>query len=119
MGPMSQQEWQNAGALWIAAATDNGNMYRKDFTVPGGAKLLRAHAYVAGIGFHEFRVNGAKVGFDAFGGAWTTYSKRVLYRTYDLTTLLIVGAYAFVFVSLHHLVIQAQHNRCDAWARLA
>jgi alpha-L-rhamnosidase len=61
-------------------------LFRKEFVVR--REVRRARVYVSGLGYYELRINGAKVGDSVLDPAWTTYSKRVLYSTYDVTDLL-------------------------------
>ena len=51
----------------------------------------RAVVYVSGLGQYELRLNGKKVSDDVLSPAWTDYRKRVLYNTYDVTSLLKSG----------------------------
>ncbi|XNN04812.1 family 78 glycoside hydrolase catalytic domain [Streptomyces sp. Inha503] len=53
--------------------------------------MAGARAYVAGLGFHELRLNGAKVGDRVLAPANTPYDRRVLYDTYDVTKALRKG----------------------------
>jgi alpha-L-rhamnosidase len=82
MGLLSADEWK---AQWIAG----GNLLRKEFSVPG--KVRRARAYVTALGYYELRLNGEKVGANVLDPAWTTYEKRSLYTTYDVTECLRQG----------------------------
>jgi alpha-L-rhamnosidase len=59
---------------------------RKDFVL---SQLPdRAMLYVTALGLVEPHLNGARVGNDYFVPGWTDYSKRIYYRTYDVTSLL-------------------------------
>jgi len=78
-------EWRGR---WIGGA----NQLRKEFAVDG--EVLRARAYICGLGYYELRVNGRKVGANVLDPAWTTYDKRALYVTYDLAPYLKPGANA-------------------------
>lgn len=79
------------GARWMGPSeTDAGSpLLRKDFSL--GKKVATARAYVAGLGFHELRLNGAKVGDHELAPANTPYDRRVLYDTYDVTKALRAG----------------------------
>lgn len=85
MGLLTPQEWRGQ---WIGGA----NQLRTEFQLPEAA--LRARAYVCGLGYHELRINGAKVGNSVLDPGWTTYDKRVLYVTFDVTPYLRRGANA-------------------------
>ena len=47
--------------------------------------MRQARAYVSGLGYYELRLNGQRVGDQVLDPGWTTYAKRVLYSTYDVT----------------------------------
>lgn len=48
-------------------------------------KIAEATAYVCGLGFYEFSLNGKKVGDSEFAPLWSDYDKSVYYNTYDVT----------------------------------
>jgi alpha-L-rhamnosidase len=81
-GLFERSDWKGT---WIGGK----NLLRKEFTVDGRVK--RARAYVCGLGYHELRVNGRKAGNHVLDPGWTTYDKRVLYITYDVTNALRQG----------------------------
>jgi alpha-L-rhamnosidase len=64
-------------------------MLRRTFTVRGG--LVRATAYVSGLGLSEFYLNGNKVGDAVLSPGLTDYRKHVQYVTYDITAQLTTG----------------------------
>ena len=64
-------------------------LFRKEFVL--AKKIARARIYVSGLGYYELRLNGEKVGDHVLDPGWTTYSKRVLYSTYDVTDQLKQG----------------------------
>ncbi|MBW3625114.1 MAG: alpha-L-rhamnosidase N-terminal domain-containing protein, partial [Armatimonadetes bacterium] len=67
-------------------------LFRREFTL--GKEVRRARAYVSGLGYYELRLNGQRVGDRVLDPAWTDYSKRVFYSTYDVTELLRRGGNA-------------------------
>ena len=85
MGLLSADEWKGQ---WIGGA----NQLRTEFQL--AEAVARARVYICGLGYYELRVNGAKVGSNVLDPGWTTYEKRVLYTTYDVTPLLQRGANA-------------------------
>lgn len=85
MGLLFPSEWKGK---WIAG----GSEFRKIFELRG--LVERARVYVAAIGYYELRINGRKVGDGVLDPGWTTYSKRVLYSTYDITDHLKAGTNA-------------------------
>ena len=56
-----------------------------------GKKIVEATAYVCGLGFYEFSLNGKKVGNSEFAPLWSDYDKSVYYNTYDVTEQLWQG----------------------------
>src|SRR5581483_5318738 len=83
MGLLSPDDWKGQ---WIGGA----NQLRTEFELPDFP--ARARVYICGLGYSELRINGSKVGDHVLDPAWTTYDKRVLYSTYDVTPLLKRGA---------------------------
>lgn len=81
-GLFSPSDWKGE---WIGGE----NLLRREFNLPENPR--RARAFIAGLGYYEFRVNGQKVDDHVLDPGWTTYSKRVLYVTYDITHLLKKG----------------------------
>jgi alpha-L-rhamnosidase len=61
-------------------------LFRKQFKLDKNIKSARA--YVSGLGYFELRLNGERVGNDVLNPGWTSYAKRVLYSTYDVTAQL-------------------------------
>lgn len=84
-GLFSRQEWKGE---WIGKT----NELRKEFNLKG--KVKRGRAYICGLGYYELRLNGHKVGPNVLDPGWTTYDKRALYTTYDVTNMLRPGANA-------------------------
>lgn len=128
MGLLKPEEWkaQWIGAPWqdeealpkpvrqtpgVAAAPQvsppPAPLLRKSFTIK--KKIASARAYVTGLGFFEFYLNGSKVGRDVLVPNLTAYGKRpglennyisvpdnfkeyrVMYLSYDITSLLKKG----------------------------
>ncbi len=85
MGLLERADWKGQ---WIGG----DGLLRKEFSLPG--KVARARAYVTALGYYELHINGKKVGDKVLDPAWTTYPKRVLYSTYDVTSDLKDGANA-------------------------
>lgn len=86
IGLLNAADWS---ADWIGYPPGwNGRAlyFRSDFDL---AKEVRsARAYVAGVGYYELRLNGAKVSDHVLEPGYTDYSKRVLYATHDVTAAL-------------------------------
>ncbi|WP_449343562.1 family 78 glycoside hydrolase catalytic domain [Streptomyces rugosispiralis] len=83
------EDWE--GARWIGPSDPQAGapLLRKEFALD--KEVAGARAYVAGLGFHELRLNGAKVGDRVLAPANTPYDRRVLYDTYDVTKALRKG----------------------------
>jgi alpha-L-rhamnosidase len=111
MGLLQPSDWT---ARWIGAMTDPdpssaqthpAPWFRREFTV--GKTVLRAKAYICGLGFYEMYLNGQKVGDYALAPAVVNYdvrpltnlnyfyddrsTQRTLYNTFDVTALLQEG----------------------------
>lgn len=67
-------------------------LLRTEFQVSKPVK--RATVYTTALGIHDVHLNGSRVSDDLFNPGWTDYTKRVLYRTYDVTPLVAQGANA-------------------------
>lgn len=86
------EEWR---ADFITAETEEdrakapGTMVRKEFTLqkPVREALLLCSAH----GMYQAFLNGARVGDHELAPGWTSYQKRLLYQTYDVTSLLRPG----------------------------
>lgn len=61
-------------------------LLRKSFKAKG--RIKKARAYISGLGYYELRINGSKVGDHVLDPGWTSYAKRVLYSTYDVTDMI-------------------------------
>jgi len=98
MALLSSDHWQG---MWIndgkAAPAKDEDFYkddpapffRKQFSVSN--PVARARLYISGLGYYEASINAKKVGDAVLDPGWTTYSKRVLYSTYDVTEMLQEG----------------------------
>jgi len=98
MGLLTPSDWR---ATWITRRRkeplseqkmfedDPAPLFRKEFLI--GKKISRARVYVSGLGYYELRLNGQRVGDHVLDPGWTTYAKRVLYSTYDVTDQLKQG----------------------------
>ena len=68
---------------------DSAPLLRKEFTLEKPVK--RAVVYISGLGCHELRLNGQKVGDHQLDPAWTDYAERVFYVAHDVTRQLQTG----------------------------
>jgi len=90
MGLINPADWK---AEWIEPDLQEdpqkpnpAPMLRREFKSQGAIK--QARAYVTSRGLYEMRINGQRVGDQLFTPGWTSYSKRLQYQTYDVTSLL-------------------------------
>lgn len=78
---------------WMAMPVNNQGgtaLFRKRVTLKD-LPVVRARAYICGLGYHELFINGVKAGKAVLGPAVTDYSKRMYYNTYDITPMLQSG----------------------------
>jgi len=94
-GLFESSDWQGD---WISApdTTISAPLMRKEFSLHKPVK--RATAFVTGVGYYEFYLNGKKVGDHVLDPGMTDYHKRVLYATYDVTKQMKNGANAAGFI---------------------
>lgn len=59
-------------------------LFRHEFDTD--KKVRRARLFIAGLGFYEIRLNGAKVGNHVLTTSKTDYRQRILYDTYDVSS---------------------------------
>lgn len=64
-------------------------LFRKEVKL--AKPIARARVFVAALGYYELTINGRRVGDQVLDTGWTTYSKRVLYATHDVTEHLRAG----------------------------
>ncbi len=141
MSPFSRPERFGCGlftpADWKGQWIGGKNQLRKEFDLP--KKVVRAKVFMCGLGYSELRLNGRKVGHHALDPAWTTYDKRALYVTYDVTGYLRPGPNAaavslgqgwfkglallfqldIVLEGGERLAVVSDAPRMKAWLRLA
>ncbi len=77
---------QPLGNPWVP---DSVKSLRHAFTIDKGIKSARL--YSTALGAYEVFVNGKRVSEDVLAPGWTDYRERVVYQTYDVTSLLVVG----------------------------
>ncbi len=92
MGLLAPSDWK---ARWIGYPpgwSGHALYFRYHFTLRKEVK--QARAYIAGLGYYEFHLNGKKVGDDVLDPGFTAYTERVLYSTYDVGAFLQPGSNA-------------------------
>ena len=75
--------------VWYPGENVSAPMLRKAIKIEKPVKSARLYATARGI--YEFSVNGRKVGKDYLNPGWTDYRYRIMYNTYDITSLLRPG----------------------------
>jgi hypothetical protein len=86
----NQLDWR--GARWISMEGGDGlPIFRRPVAL-SNKPISRATVHLCGLGQHELRLNGRKVGQDVLEPGWTNYRKSCLYVTHDGTELLHAGA---------------------------
>ena len=86
MGLLDEGSW--GGSQWIGvpgdAIANRAPYLRQEFISKG--KIVRARAYICGLGYAEMSLNGKKVGGNIERDpGYTNFDKRVLYTAYDVT----------------------------------
>ena len=78
----AEPQWGNAS--WIGG----GSQLRTDWNLPAGRSVVRARAYVSGLGAFQLHVNGAVVGDHMLDPGQSVYDQKTLYVCFNLTQLL-------------------------------
>jgi alpha-L-rhamnosidase len=85
-------EWITPDPGELDPASEPAFLLRKEFKLKDGIESARI--YATGVGLYELYLNGQRVGEDLLAPGWTSYSKRIQYQTYDVTSLLISSSNA-------------------------
>jgi len=90
-GLMKASDWQ---AKWIGTFENDTTVgpspiFRKVFAASKSVKS--ATLYMTAHGIYEAMINGKRVGKDYMAPGWTSYHKRLLYQSYDVTRLIKSG----------------------------
>jgi alpha-L-rhamnosidase len=85
IAPYGEGIWTCCGGVQLAESTRDP-LLRKTFRVT--KPVQRARLYMSGLGHHELRLNGSKVGDQVLETDVNDYGKRVGYSTYDITSYL-------------------------------
>lgn len=89
MGLLRAEDWQ---ARWIRSDHSTGEplpLFRREIELD--RPVRRAVAHVCGLGHHELRVNGRRVGDRFLDPAWSVYERTLQYTTDDITGWLVPG----------------------------
>jgi len=93
MGLLSPEEW-GGKFIGLPSSFSECPWYRKGFQLAPSAKVYSALLYVASLGYHEAYFNGQPVSSAVLSPSVSLLPKRVLYRTYDVTSLVRSGSNA-------------------------
>ncbi len=88
---------RRAAAAWITSPVLGGRRtvppavyYRRTFTLQA-APTRPVFLHITALGLFECEINGQRVGDEVLAPGWTEFSKRVYYRTYDVSACLRAG----------------------------
>ena len=111
MGLLDTKEWQ---AEWIQIGWEEdpgesqpAQLFRKEFNLKQPVRSARL--YITSLGLYEAQINGSIVGDQAFTPGWTSYTHRLQYQTYDVTSQLQVGPNA-IGVQLGRRLVSGLHG---------
>lgn len=75
--------------LWQPGSDVSAPMLRRSLSV--GKTIKQARLYATSKGIYQFYINGKPVGDGFYNPGWTDYRFRIMYNTYDVTSLLHSG----------------------------
>ena len=77
---------KNVDVNWIGSTQIYMNELRKEFNVPSASPIRTATLFISGVGYYELYLNGQAVDDSRkLDPAWTTFEKRTLFASFDLT----------------------------------
>jgi alpha-L-rhamnosidase len=82
MGLLSEKDWNADWVGFPSGWIGKVHYFRRVFSF--SKEVVRARAYVAGIGYNEMLLNGVKVGSHVLDPATSDFSKTIYYTTYDI-----------------------------------
>lgn len=89
MGLLNKKDWVGIWMGFHGAQCGKSILFRNEFKLK--YRPVKARAYISGVGYNEFRLNGSKVGDNVLDPGCTEYNKRVFYVTHDVTEYLNIG----------------------------
>ncbi|MCY4461873.1 MAG: family 78 glycoside hydrolase catalytic domain [Albidovulum sp.] len=119
---LEQSDWRANWVGFPAGRIGKALYFRNTYALD--KSVARARAYICGLGWYEFRINGEKVGDRVLEPAQSEFSKRVLYSTYDIAEYLNSGVNAFGAIvgtgwyGVPKLVVQIEVEFADGTKRL-
>ena len=93
--PVAKHEVTGNGRMqtWEPYGLVSAPMLRKNVDVAKPVKDARL--YVTARGIYEFYINGERVSNDYFNPGWTDYRYRIMYNSYDVTSMVKQGSNGF------------------------
>ncbi|MBE6554475.1 MAG: hypothetical protein E7666_09060, partial [Ruminococcaceae bacterium] len=80
--------------IGISFSSETAPMLRKEFAVSAEKEIASARLYATATGVYEMYINGEKVGDDYLNPGSTDFTKRAMYQTFDVTSMLMGGSNA-------------------------
>lgn len=83
-GILNKEEWT---AKWIGSPVFGctSPCFRKDVYIEDNSEIVRARAYITGLGYYKISIDGQWLEEQSLRPAFTDINKRVLYNVYDIT----------------------------------
>ena len=97
-GLLEKRDWKGRWVNMPANFCGDALYVRHDLPDFSNKKINRAKCFVAGLGYHEFYVNGKKMSNAVLSPAFSDPSKRINYIAYDITENLNCGKNALGFI---------------------
>lgn len=97
-GLLEKSDWKGRWVNMPANFCGDALYVRHDLPDFSNKKINRAKCFVAGLGYHEFYVNGKKMSNAVLSPAFSDPSKRINYIAYDITENLNCGKNALGFI---------------------
>nr|AFA53085.1 extracellular glycosyl hydrolase family 78 protein [Xylaria polymorpha]AFA53086.1 extracellular glycosyl hydrolase family 78 protein [Xylaria polymorpha] len=96
-GLLADDDWSGAQVIAANKTTEQNVphqpiLLRKDFSLDGDVSSARL--YITAYGIYEAFINGDRVGDAVLAPGWQSYNHRLVYDTYDVTSLLQSGSNA-------------------------
>lgn len=86
LGKVGMKPWDKPN---IATKGGPASIHRKEFGA--AAAPVSARLYITALGSYRAEINGQRVGNDILTPEWTDYRDRLIYQTYDVTSLVKTG----------------------------
>jgi alpha-L-rhamnosidase len=86
MGLNKQEDWKGEWVGFTGGWSGRALYFKKTFSI--GKEVKQARMYISGVGYYVLELNGAKVGDRVLDPAFSDYTKRIYYSTYDVAKYL-------------------------------